>query len=498
MNEELDLFANPISAEEYGSLLKALAAGQNTTVVDGTFGVAQPQSMENTLIMLTASESELTLWQDIPKTATKQLVEEYGLVLGHGESEAFVDQAESPQEIDPVLERNFASVKYAREQWRVNDVAGMVTSIQPAEVISKRAGTLRLLRNVNRKLYSGNPALVSQQYIGVETAIRSNGSADHVIDVRGEAPGQRVFDDSAELIRSNFGNVKKSVIYTSPGGRNTLAQILKRDVASIQRVTQGDVTKQDGMLQIGNGVDGVYTNYGFMPIKDDLYIAAEYEQETLPSYRDPSDPRVRVPGPTSTRAPATPSFALGATGAPVAGSKWANTGVRPGGGGNTYQYQVAAGNRWGLSAAAAIQVSGAAPVAGQDITVTITPGAGGSYPATYYVIYSTAVSGSGDFRAIGKIAANGITPVVFADLNLRIPGTTNIFVICWGSAEGEDRTAAFKRLAPLYNKPLAATDMTKRGILNLFGMPIWYTPLRMVIITNVPIGVKSKSVYLTL
>ena len=484
-----------ISAEAYSGLLKALSAGANTTVVGNNYSALQVQSMETTLVNLTFKDQELTLWRDIPKAAAKQLVEEYAVMLAYGDQEGFVGQMESPLESDPIFKRGFGTVKYVRQQWRVSDVSGMVDTILSSEIAAKQAATRRLLRDINRRLYSGNSTLVDAQFDGFETIIKANGATTNVIDAR-DGITQKTFDDAAEVVRNNLGVVEGAGLYMSPAGVNTLSQVLKVGPAlASQRVIQGDASK-GGAVGIGLAVDRIFTNFGTIQIKTDIFIGTEYEGRGVPQINDSTNPGTFVEGPTSVRAPSTPTFTATVTGAPVTGSKFSNTGVRPAG--VVYNYRVAAGNQYGLSVAAQPVVSSAITVAGQGVSIAITPAAGNLYPATYYEIYSEKVSANGDYKLLGRIAANGAAAVTFVDSNLVIPGTTKMFLLPFQSSGGEDRTAVFKRLAPLYNKPLAPIDMTKRGILNLMGMPLYYAPRRFVLIENVPIGVTTPTPLITI
>lgn len=491
----LDLLNTPEAFEGYGEsvtsdvqdLMKALQAQEGITDIANLVdvGALQPQSLEMTLVKLTFGDQHLTLWKDIPKGVATSTLEEYSVLTGYGQEGGFVGQMESPLEGDPTAERKFAQVKFARDMWKISHVSGLVNTIKDAEVFAKEAALLRLLRRMNTSLYSGNQLMIPEQIDGFETTIENNGSADHVIDLRGVAPSQQTFRQIAELIQSNYGSVNGTNVYTSPGGMTTIDSILGLDGSSTstQRYVQGQVGS-DGGISIGSGVKAIHTSFGTMRPKVDNFLASEYDSRGVPRSG------LTTEGATSQRSPNAPSFALAIVAATVPGSLW-GTGVRPADGVLDYSYRVASGNRFGLSiAAAAKQVDNVA--AGGSITVTITPDMNSTYPATFYEVYGEQVAGSGDFKFIKRVAATGATPVVFTDLNTDIPGTTKMFVLDMTSV-GEQRSFMLKQLAPVHSKEYATIGEFRWGTINIYPAALYYAPLKFALIKNVPIGIDSKS-----
>lgn len=491
MNDDISGFGTS-QDDEIKNLFKALEANQSITDISLLTGAAalQPQSLETTLAMLTWQEKNLTLWRDVPKGSAASTLEEYTVQLGMGREGGYVQQMETPVEDDPLFQRKFAAMKFLRMQWKISDVATMVNTISDAETKAKQGASLRLMRAINRSLYSSNSAHVPDAIDGFETTIKSNGSSAHVIDLRGVAPTQDVFDTAAEIILANFGNPDNAGLYCSPGGLNTLSQILKTTGASnsAQRIIQGQVGA-DGLISMGYGIRDIKTPFGTLIPKSDIFIASEYEGKTVPMISNPSNPGVLMEGATSVRAPLTPSIAVTTQPATVTGSKWAASGARPQG--VTYKYRVSARNRFGNSAACASADAGAVVVTNGSNTVTITPNPSSVYSATCFDVYSEAVSG-GTIRYIGTVVSNGLTPVTFVDLNAVIPGTTKMFLLDLTSV-GESRTFMLKRLAPLYSQEFAKIGMYRWGVVNLYAVPQYYAPLRFVLIENVPVGVVSKS-----
>lgn len=481
-------------ASDLQVLLKALEAQEGITDVANltSVGALQPQSLEGTLALLTHQEKHLTLWRDVPKGTAYSTLEEYSVQTGYGQEGGWVGQMESPLEGDPTAKRKFATVKFLRDMWKISDVSGIVTTIKDSEVWSKQAATMRLLREMNRSLYSGDSDMVSEQIDGFEKTIKNNGSSDHVKDLRGASPDQQDFRELAEIIMANFGNPEGAGLYCSPGGMTTIDQILEQGTglgsAGAQRFIQGTVGA-DGGISLGSGVKRIHTSFGTLIPKVDLFLAGEYDARGIPKRPNPANPEQLQEGATSARAPLSPTFALANPGA-TANSLF-GAGVRPATGTETYEYRVAAGNRFGLSAAAAAQAAPAL-AAGESINITITPNANSVFPATYFEVYSEKVDGDGVHLFIGRIAASGSSNVVYNDKNDDIPGTTRMFLLDLTSV-GELRTFMLKRLAPLHSKEYARIGEYRWGTVNLYTAETYYAPLRFAMLKNVQVGVQSKS-----
>jgi hypothetical protein len=474
-------------------LMKSLQAQEGITDVATltSVGALQPQSLEGTLAFLTFSDKHLTLWKDIPKGTAFSTLEEYTVQTGYGQSgSSWVSQMETPEEADPEWKRETANVKFARELWKVSDVAGMVTTIKDSEVAAKQAATMRLLRNLNRTLYTGDSTLIPNQIDGFAKAIENNGSSDHVKDLRGAAPTQNDFRELTELVVSNYGTAEGAGLYCSPGGITTIDQILENvGQSTAQRFMQGNVD-QSGGISIGFGVNSIKTSFGNIVPKTDIFIAGEYEGKGVPKKPTPGNPGVLIEGKTTARAPDTPGIVVTTQGATVPNSKWSDTDFRPSAA--TYSYRVAAGNAYGLSAAAQPADAAANVVAAGSNTVTITPAATSAFPATYYEVYSEKAAGDGIYRFVGRVADSGSATTDFVDLNENIPGTTRMFLLDLTSV-GEMRTFMLKRLAALHAKQYARVGEYNWGSVNMYAASLFYAPLRFCMLKNVPVGVVSKN-----
>lgn len=474
-------------------LLKALeaTAGQSTDISTYTeFTALQPQSLETSLALLTAQEKHASLWKEVPKDSAVSTLEEYSVQMAYGQQGGWVGQMETPEESDPNAQRKFGVMKFLRQQWKFSDVAGMVAAITPAETFAKQSATQRLIRQINRSLYSGNSLLIPDEIDGFEYAIRTNGSPNHVIDMRGSTPTQDTFDNATQLIMDNFGN-PNAKLFASPGGMNTINSIMKNNGATTsQRIIQGQVGP-DGGISIGTKVRDIHTAFGTLDLVTDIYIGSEYEAKTVSRVPNPSNPTVLVEGATSVRAPLTPALTSVSIIAPtLPTSKWAGSGS----GGRvagSYRYRVQSKNKFGTSLATASS-SPQAVASGGALDVLITPNPNSAYPATCFEVFSEAQPGTDVYLYLGSVVANGLAPVTYRDLNHKIPGTTCYFILDLTS-QGQDRTFILKRLAPLFSQEFAKIGMYRWGVMNLYCVPQYYAPLRFVLIENVPVGVRSTS-----
>jgi hypothetical protein len=467
-------------------IMKAMQAQQGITDIAQlqSVGALQPQSLEGQLALLTAMEEDLTLWRDIPKGKAYSTLEEYSIQIGYGLEGAWTQQMEMALEADPILKRKFAETKFLRTLWKISDVSNLVSTIKSTEVVAKQAAVLRLLRIINNSLYSGDSSMIPESIDGVEKTILNNNSPDHAIDMRGVAPTQQTWRFAAELIRANQGKVNGAGLYVSPGGMTTIDGTLENvGSGSAQRFIQGFVGP-NGEITLGSGVTDIKTSFGKFKPKVDIFLATNYESKTVPKAPDPTNPEVFIEAPTSVRAPLTPTLAIGVDAPTVSGSLWKASGMRQAG---LYGYRVAAGNRFGMSAAAVVKTATVAADGALSITITPQPS---QFPATFYEIYSENASGDGKYWFVARVQANGSTPVVYQDINKWIPGTTRMFLIDMSST-GERRVLSWDQLAPVYSQELAKIFPGRWGLVNLYGAMKYYANKRMIMLYNVPVGITS-------
>jgi hypothetical protein len=268
---------------------------------------------------------------------------------------------------------------------------------------------------------------------------------------------------------------------------------------SLYRIMQGQAS---GNVPIGHGLGPISTPLGGIEWRPDIFISALHEAAYVPHVLSRTTPRTVTEGPTSVRAPNTPTAtaAIVAPGGldPEDVSKFTATGNRKGDGTVRYKYRVNARNRWGKSVATVEIDPGDDVAAGGAIDVTISPTAG-NFTADSFEIYSYAapadVAALGLFKAytkIGEVAADGTSDVVFRDLNHKIPRTT-VMYLGDTTYTGLRRTMAIARLLPIFNQDLALVGPYTHGLATYALAMKYYAPERLMIIENVPVDVVTTS-----
>lgn len=492
MNDELLMLADTemgvSSAAQVEALTKALLAPESVADMYGTSGgVVTQQSLEGMLVDLTLNANDFTLWHDMNKIKAYSTVEEYDQQIGLGINDGgFVGQMENPEFRDPDILKQVAIVRYMSEGWTVGDVSEATNTIIDIRTRSQRAAMTRLLRNLNRNMYSARTAWIPKAFNGLSATIIAENNTQQIRDLRGGNLSMAVFNTIGQLITEANGYVENAKIYTSPAGLSNLSTIIEAQAAST-----GDrkiVEMGSGGITIGGKINGIMTAFGQMVPRMDKLLGMEYESKVVPQYFNNAT-STWVEGATSDKAPSVPAVAL-ANAPVVAGSLFAAGVTRPSG--VQYSYRIVARNEYGKSIACASATVGAPVAAGGGVTITITPNAAdaGAKLPTCFEIYSEQVAGSGDFRYMDTVAAsavNPLLPVTYTDSNAYIPGTGRMFVVDQTTA-GEARVMAFSQLLPIHNTDLAKTGRFTQGLINLYGTPKYYKPQVLVEIRNIAVA----------
>lgn len=463
-------------AQDVNNLMKALQAQEGVTDIANLTGggALQPQSLETQLAMLTFQDKHLRFYKDLSTQKAYSTLEEYSVQDGYGTEGGFVGQLENPEEDDADLKREYAVIKYIRTLWRVADVLQYTKTITNSEVVQVQAAMMRALRTLEKTLFFGDSTIIPQSFNGLEYTIVNSGDSYQVFDLRGATITEANMKQAAEAITGNYGI--PTDMYTSLSVQTTIDQILGN--ATNQRLNIEQLGG-DGKMALGSSVREMRTAFGNFNLKPDIFINPE--TQGVPKIKNSSG--TLVEGATSVKAPATPSFALAASGAPATGSLWAASGSG-GAIAGAYYYRVCAINQYGKSAAATqLQETS---VAGEKITITITPGAG-AYAATAYEIYRETTPGSGVMMLMKVVADSGSATTAHDDLNLDLPGTSKAFLVD-NTAIGELRTMILSQLAPIHKVEYSKIGPYRWGTVNLYTVPKWYAPKRYILFKNVGVG----------
>jgi hypothetical protein len=497
--DELYMLANSEIGAESGSqlqeLAKALSAPESSNDLYNTPGGSLTmQSLEMMLATLTLQATDFTLWQDINKMKAYSTVEEYNQQIGIGISHGgFYDQFENPSFQDADFQKQIAIVKYMREGWKVGDVQEATRTTIDVRTRQQQAAMLRLLRNLDRALYTGNSAWIPESIDGLSKTI-ADSSSDQIFDMRGANLSMSTFNLIGQLITEGNGNAENANIYTSPAGVQNLSKILN-DGSTTDNFRK-IVKSGDGSVSIGGRITEIMTNFGPMKPRMDKILGIEFEGKGVPKYYN-NNTKTWVEGATSDKAPSAPTIALTVNAATVSGSRFATGIVRPSG--VAYSYRVVARNKYGLSVACASVTAGSNVAAGGSISIAITPNPAdsGAKTPTCFEIYSEKVAGSGEFRYMDTKAADSTNPlaaVTYEDKNLYIPGTARMYVVDQ-TTQGESRVLSYAQLLPIHNTDLAKIGPYSQGLISLYGTMKYYKPNVLIEIRNIGVDQVNTNLF---
>jgi hypothetical protein len=467
------------SSEELNQLQKALEAGQITgreTANLTTAGGAplKVESLDKTLKHLTFKETEIVLWKNLPKKSAFNTVEEYNQLTSYGALRGgFYNEGELPNEEDSTYVRRAQLVKFMGVVKSVSHPMTLVNthigSIMEREI---KNGTMWILRQLNRSLYFGDEALVSQEFNGFLAQHQRNDAwinldayfnSEVVVDLRGSALTEEAIEDGANGIIQNFG--VGTQLYAPP---RVLSDFVKGFYGN-KFIQPNTAQTSDGIM--GQRVQSFDSQFGRIGLNWDIFFN-----------KKPS--RTSVSPATSPNAPA-PVVSVSLTPVAVdASSKWAATDA------GTYYYAVASVNRYGESTLVQIGAAAAAVVAGGAIDLAFTDG-GGSTPATSYVVYRSnpgaASFAAATFYPVFTVSAqeftagyDGAAAGAVRDRNRMMPDMDQAILF-----QMDNEVIEFAQLAPLMKMDLALLSPAYRFMILLYGTPFLYAPKKMVRFINI-------------
>jgi len=378
--------------------------------------------------------------------------EEYNQITDYGAQDqgAWISEGELPQETDATYVRNYVTIKFLGTLRRVTHVMSLV---KPAHgnVITQEtiAGTMYLLRQIERNLFRGDSALDPVQWDSVDKLITDGAPASNIIDLRGQPLTEDVLIDAALTIQDapNFG--VPTHLFLNPKVKADLVKtFFPRSRYDLQE-------KRNGL--VGLDIRGFTSPAGDVMFEPDVFI----------------NPTAGIPagavGDASTR-PAAPAFTAQPSAAANAASMFTAADA------GNYFYQIVAVNRFGQSAA----VSAAAVVAvtaGDRVSFTITD----QSDATYYRIFRTEAGGAAaTAKEIARVPNTASAVTAVNDDNESLPNTSSAYLF-----QGDRDNFSFKQLAPMVKVPLATIDTSIRWQQLIYGAPAVYTPGRNVIFRNI-------------
>lgn len=425
-------------------LTKALSAGSGVDAASYTGGRALiPESLEQTLVNILHTQDEAVLFQRLKKTPVRGPVHQWDARTEVGADDgAWVAEGGDSIEADQTIARQYITMKYLQTLRKVTLQMSISNSIEDAMALEKNAGTLWLIRNIERALFYGNSDYVSVQPDGLIKLIPST----NVLDVRGADATSDTFEDkmneAARVIRENYG--KASLMLSST--------MVMQDVQKLLR----DRIRFEAGQTLGTAVFSKYpTPFGTPELKEDIFI----QEGAVPA----------ASALTSQR-PGTPT--IGSVTSPVDA-----TSLLPAG---DYVYKVVGVNQYGDSVATAEEVvTGVA--AGDNVTIPVT---NGSPASTAYKLYRSKLGGTtgAEVRYLGTYKVTG-SPMDVIDRDFNLPGCSDVFILTMESLYDAIEWAQF---LPMMKFDLYPTNAAVYPFLMLlFGAMALKKPVQHVRIKNV-------------
>lgn len=429
-----------MSLDEVQELQKALTAGYGSDVSQLQGGGAlRIQSLEKTLLSTIQENQHFRLFNALVKGNATATVDEWteqsgigGFLGGSTNSETGIIPAATGQ-----YNRRVAQVKYLMTRREVSFVTTLGNNIVAAEATEAQNGALQLLTDAEFLCFDGDDRVVPTEFAGIGAQIEDgvlSGQVDgtHLINADAGPLNKIDFINRASANIAGYGNFGTPThIFTS--------QLVQADFDTkldpAFRVPLTDVPA--GGIQLGAPVVGIRTSYGDIKTMPDVFIRDEQQlvpfQLLFPSLAVAND----------TFKPANVVAAL-----PANNAQSMFTAPRAG----NYFYLVTGVNAQGQSTG--FVTAQVAVAAGEAVTLTITPSAGGQ--ETGYAIYRSRQNGTNapaDMRLMTRIPkTNGTT--VFVDLNRKIPGSTKAYILNMSPGA---MAITWRQLLPMLKFPLYPT-----------------------------------------
>lgn len=441
------------TASDIDALNKALTAGSDINNPGSAPGEGFPlrvESLDQTLFNVTYGAKQIKFWKALYKDAAYNTVEEFNRLEEYGSGESiYIAEGELPTEDDSTYSRQYTKIKFMGTTRRVTHVMSVLKAAHGDAVARETVnGTLFLLKQLERALFTGDENLIGIQFDGLETllakAFNSTTSDDgqylgyeddNVIDLRGEPLTEDVIADLAEILVAEPNYGQPSDLWLPTGPTKDLSKIM------YPKERYDLPAPKDG--RAGIAIKSIVTPFGDIGLNPDIFIPDSVVSGSA------------AVGKSSLR-PGAPT--LGTLTSPVyAGSNTTYFGAADAG---AYWYKVVAGSRYGRSApvtsAAAITVS-----SGDQVTIPVTDA---GPDTSYYEVFRSDLNGTAaTCRTIFRVARSGPTQNI-VDLNRFLPNTSKGYML----SQQRD-VLKWKQLAPFTKIPLATIDTSIRWMQIMYG-----------------------------
>ena len=447
-----DLDTGIAAGSDVDALNKALSAGSDINNPGSSQGEGFPlrvESLDQTLFNVTYSADDIKFWKRLYKDSAFNTVEEFNRLEEYGSGDSiYIAEGELPVEDDSTYSRQYTKIKFMGTTRRVTHVMSVIKAAHGDAVAREVVnGTLFLLRQLERALFTGDENLIPIQFDGIETllmkAFNSNLSEDgqylgyedtNVIDLRGAPPTEDVINDLAERLvaEPNYGRPTDLWLPTGP----------TKDLSKIM------FPKERANLPYNNGTAGlaierIVTPFGTINLNPDIFIPDSVTAKATGIGKAALRPQAPTLGTLTSPA--------------YAGSNQTFFGSTDAG---AYWYKVIAGSRYGRSAPttslAAVTVS-----SGDQVNIPVTDA---GPDTSYYEVYRSDKDGTAaTCRTIMRVARTGPTQTI-VDLNRFLPNTSKGYML-----SQEQDVLKWKQLAPFTKINLATIDTSIRWMQIMYG-----------------------------
>lgn len=433
-----------MASEVTQALLKALEAGSYnaapSTLVQGA--ALQIEDLSSTMQVVTFDDSHIKLQKMLKVESCKSTLAQfdrqmsYGIFGGSAQVEGAVGQEEDSQFARVVVPMAFYS--HIR---RVTVVANIIDTVDGVKAEERAASDAakKLAADIEFDLFRGKadfsnagvfdgsmsamPALPNM--LGVDAQIRQSDGIRNARDLMFEEYGSNL-----SVVQQVGGTLTQDAIedaHVRSGQNHGSAEKLVVDLLVLSAYNKISFGKERIVLA-GSATDATasdlkrqWVSGGTVNVEASRFLAGK----TGPAQA--RDGSAGAPSITLAALAASTSLAVG-----------------------TYIYYATAVNERGESAKSA--TASQAAVAGDKITVTITPSGTGT--SRYFNVYRTLAGGSAaTAKFVGRVANSGAATTDFVDLANKRPGFVTGFLL-------QSDTMAVKELAPYSRLKLAVTDLS--------------------------------------
>jgi len=404
----------------------------------------QREDLQEVMNIATYDDSKIKLQKIFKVTPAKGTLVQFNRQLDYGifGGSAVLEGAAGQEETDNLV-RGVVPMAYYVHVRRVTLQAQLVETFDgvKAEDRVEASAALKLAGDIefhlfrgksaysNGGLFDGNPLAMSQSepgMVGLDPQIRQSDYNDNTKDLMFTEYGadgsvvipqngvlqQTTIEDIYSRAQMSHGNPEK--LYIDPlthGAYNKISHSKERIVlaGSPQKATGASLNEQ-------------WVAGGAIAIESSRFLSGK---------TSPARPRIGVP--------VTPSISLAQS---ASSTSFMN--------GEVYSYSVTAVGDLGegvASAASSITMS----ANGNQVSITITPGAGGNAPRYFNVYRSLANQTVRQY--VGRVVSSGGATTTFVDLNNRLPGFVTGFAL-------DMRGLEMAELSAFKSQQLAQTDLT--------------------------------------